>query len=138
MSKGYTGSHHEHVCGPGRRAGSPLLLVATPAAGHLYGRYKEGAYLAPGKHFKMSSPFPDEPIGSDGRPPENNNAGAVSFIDMKGRLNGVLYMKDKDKTIARNGCGREQQALLSAADGTADREAGGAELEVRRGRRRLE
>ena len=82
---------------------APLLLAATPAAGHLYGRYNDGVYLAPGKLFKMSSPFPDAPIVSDGRQPENNNAGAVSFIDMTGRLNGVLYMEDKDKTIGADG-----------------------------------
>ena len=81
---------------------APFLLAATTAAGHLYGRYKDGVYLAPGKLFKMSSPFPDEPIVSDGRQPENNNAGAVSFIDMTGRLNGVLYMQDKGGTIGAN------------------------------------
>ena len=65
----------------------------------------DGVYLAPGKLFKMSSPFPDEPIVSDGRQPENNNAGAVSFIDMTGRLNGVLYMEDKGRHD-RRGRGR--------------------------------
>jgi hypothetical protein len=79
---------------------APFLLAATTAAGHLYGRYKDGVYLAPGKLFKMTSPFPEEPIVSDGREPKNNNAGAVSFIDMTGRLNGVLYMEDKGGTIA--------------------------------------
>ncbi len=81
---------------------APFLLAATTAAGHLYGRYKDGVYLAPGKLFKMSSPFPDDPIVSDGRQPENNHAGAVSFIDMTGRLNGVLYMQDKGGTIGAN------------------------------------
>ncbi len=47
----------------------------------------------------MSLPFPDEPIVSDGREPKNNSAGAVSFIDMTGRLNGILYMEDKGGTI---------------------------------------
>jgi hypothetical protein len=79
---------------------APYLLAATEAAGHLYGRYSDGVYLAPSKLFKITSPFPDEPIVSDGRQPENNNAGAVSFIDMTGRLNGVLYMEDKDGSIA--------------------------------------
>jgi hypothetical protein len=51
----------------------------------------------------MSSPFPDEAIVSDGRQPENNNAGAVSLIDMTGRLNGVLYMEDKEKTLGAEG-----------------------------------
>ena len=63
---------------------APFLLAATPAAGNLYGRFNDGVYLAPGKLFKMSAPFPDDPIVSDGRQPENNNAGAVSFIDMTG------------------------------------------------------
>lgn len=79
---------------------APFLLAATTAAGHLYGRFTDGVYLAPGKLFRMSSPFPEEPIVSDGREPKNNNAGAVSFIDMTGRLNGVLYMEDKGGTIA--------------------------------------
>lgn len=82
---------------------APFLLAATQAAGHLYGQYSKGVYQAPGKLFRMSSPFPDEPVVSDGRQPENNNAGAVSFIDMTGRLNGVLYMEDKDKTIGAGG-----------------------------------
>ena len=82
---------------------APLLLAATPAAGHLYGRYSDGVYLAPGKLFKMTSPFPEEPIVSDGREPQNNNAGAVSFIDMTGRLNCVLYMEDKSKSIGADG-----------------------------------
>jgi hypothetical protein len=76
-------------------AAAPFLMAATTAAGHLYGRYHDGVYLAPGKLFKISSPFPDEPIVSDGRQPENNNAGAVSFIDDAGRLLGVLYMENK-------------------------------------------
>jgi hypothetical protein len=78
---------------------APFLLAATVTQGNLYGRFNDGVYLAPGKLFKMSSPFPDEPVVSDGRQPENNNAGAVSFIDQAGRLNGVLYMEDKDGTI---------------------------------------
>jgi hypothetical protein len=78
---------------------APFLLAATVASGHLYGRYNDGVYLAPGKLFKMSSPFPDQPIVSDGQQPENNKAGAVSFIDQAGRMNGVLYMQDKAGTI---------------------------------------
>ena len=46
----------------------------------------------------MSSPFPEQPIVSDGRQPDNNNAGAVSFIDEAGRLLGVLYMENKAKS----------------------------------------
>jgi hypothetical protein len=77
---------------------APFLLAATVAQGNLYGRYNDGVYHAPGKLFRISSPFPDEPIVSDGRQPENNNAGAVSFIDSAGRLLGVLYMEKKGGT----------------------------------------
>jgi len=75
---------------------APFLCAATVSQGNLYGRYNDGVYLAPGKLFKMSSPFPEEPIVSDGQQPENNHAGAVSFIDQSGRLLGVLYMENKD------------------------------------------
>ena len=83
---------------------APLLCAATVAQGNYYGRYRDGVYTAPGKLFRITSPFPDEPTVSDGREPENNNAGAVSFIDDAGRLMGVLYMenmeyKDGDGTI---------------------------------------
>jgi hypothetical protein len=74
---------------------SPLLGAATVASGHLYGIYKDGVYTAPGKIFRVSSPFPDDPTVSDGREPENSNAGALSFIDGMGRLLGVLYMDNK-------------------------------------------
>jgi len=74
---------------------APLLCAATVVQGHLYGRYKDGIYYAPSKLFTVSSPFPDDPVVSDGREPENNNAGAVSFIDQMGRLNGILYMEAK-------------------------------------------
>ena len=73
-----------------------LLCAATTLAsqGKIYGFFKDGVYTAPGKLFKVSSPFPDEPIVSDGREKENNNAGAVTFIDTAGRLNGILYMEN--------------------------------------------
>jgi hypothetical protein len=74
---------------------SPLLGAATVTSGHLYGIYKDGVYTAPGKIFRVSAPFPDDPTVSDGREPENNNAGALSFIDSMGRLLGVLYMDNK-------------------------------------------
>jgi len=74
---------------------APLLGAATVATGHYYGNYKDGVYTAPGKLFRVSSPFPDDPTVSDGREPENNNAGAVSFIDSAGRLLGILYMDRK-------------------------------------------
>lgn len=74
---------------------APLLGAATVTSGHLYGVYKDGSYTAPGKVFRVSSPFPDDPTVSDGREPANNNAGAVSFIDGMGRLLGVLYMDNK-------------------------------------------
>lgn len=85
-------------------AAAPLLLAATQTQGNLYGRFNDGVYLAPSKLFKISSPFPDSPIVSDGREPANNNAGAVSFIDQTGRLNDVLYMEDEGNSIAaKNG-----------------------------------
>lgn len=71
---------------------APLLGAATVTSGHLYGTYKDGIYTAPGKLFRVSSPFPDDPTVSDGREPGNHNAGALSFIDGMGRLLGVLYM----------------------------------------------
>lgn len=77
---------------------APLLGAVTVASGHLYGNYKDGVYTAPGKLFRISSPFPDQPTVSDGRERENNNAGAVSFIDSAGRLLGVLYMENNGLT----------------------------------------
>jgi len=74
---------------------SPLLGAATVFSGNLYGTYKDGIYTAPGKLFRVSSPFPEEATVSDGREPENHNAGALSFIDGMGRLLGVLYMDNK-------------------------------------------
>jgi hypothetical protein len=75
---------------------APFLCAATMSQGNLYGRYNDGVYQAPGKLFKMSSPFPEEAIVSDGQQPENNHAGAASFIDQSGHLLGVLYMENKD------------------------------------------
>ena len=80
---------------------APFLLAATVSSGNLYGRFNDGIYYAPSKLFTVSSPFPDEPIVSDGRQPDNNNAGAVSFIDQMGRMNGILYMEDKGKSIGK-------------------------------------
>lgn len=79
-----------------------LLCTATVLAsqGKIYGYFKDGVYTAPGKLFKVSSPFPEEPIVSDGREKENNNAGAVTFIDMGGRLNGILYMENDARLAA--------------------------------------
>ena len=74
---------------------APFLVAATITQGHFYGRYSDGVYTAPGKVFRITSPFPDNPVVSDGREPANNNAGAVSFIDNAGRLQGVLYMDNK-------------------------------------------
>jgi hypothetical protein len=67
---------------------APFLAASTVTQGHLYGRFNDGVYLVPGKLFKMSSPFPEQPIVSDGRQPDNNNAGAVSFIDEAGTIDG--------------------------------------------------
>ncbi len=79
---------------------APLLCAGTVSNGHYFGRYNDGVYTAPGKLFRMSSPFPDEATVSDGRERENNNAGAVSFIDSAGRMLGVLYMQDMDGLAA--------------------------------------
>jgi hypothetical protein len=88
---------------------APFLLAATAAQGNLYGRFNDGVYLAPSKLFRMSSPFPDDPTVSDGREPENNNAGAVSFIDSAGRMLGVLYMEDKGSTKITGGSADSKQ-----------------------------
>ena len=90
---------------------SPLLGAATVASGHLYGIYKDGIYTAPGKIFRVSSPFPDDPTVSDGREPGNHNAGALSFIDGFGRLLGILYM---DNPGAGSGQGTETDAAQQA------------------------
>lgn len=82
---------------------APLLCAATVSSGHLYGQFNNGVYTAPGKLFRVSSPFPDQPIVSDGREPENNNAGAVSFIDSYGRMLGILYMDNKGFAAADAG-----------------------------------
>ena len=103
ISKGYTGGQMNKLAVLVAIAAAPVLLAATNTQGNLYGRFNDGVYLAPSKLFTISSPFPDNPIVSDGREPANNNAGAVSFIDQAGRLNGVLYMEDKDKAIGTNG-----------------------------------
>lgn len=79
---------------------APFLCAATVIQGNLYGRFNDGTYIAPGKLFRVSSPFPEEPIVSDGREPENYNAGAVSFIDQMGRLNGILYMENDGYSVA--------------------------------------
>lgn len=77
-----------------------FLCVAGSQAspGRYYGHYMDGVYTAPGRLFRISAPFPDGPSVSDGREPENNNAGAVSFIDSAGRLLGILYMEN-DKSV---------------------------------------
>ena len=86
---------------------APLLGAATVTSGHLYGTYKDGNYTAPGRIFRVSAPFPDDPIVSDGREPANSNAGALSFIDGFGRLLGVLYM---DNQGAASGQGTNSDA----------------------------
>ena len=93
---------------------APFLLAATEHEGNLYGRFNDGVYFAPSKLFKMSSPFPDTPIVSDGRQPENNNAAPVTFIDQAGRMVGVLYMENKGKTNAPRATGRATSPTGSA------------------------
>jgi hypothetical protein len=89
---------------------APFLCAATVTSGHLYGRYNDGIYTAPGKLFRISSPFPDQPIVSDGQEPKNNKAGAVSFIDSAGRLQGVLYMQNKG-FVAADGANPDTKLL---------------------------
>jgi len=88
---------------------APFLLAATVASGNLYGRYSDGVYLAPKKLFQMTTPFPDDPIISDGSEPANNNAGAVSFIDSAGRMLGMLYMEDKGAAKATEAANDSKQ-----------------------------
>jgi hypothetical protein len=90
-------------------AAAPFLGAATVAGGHLYGRYHDGVYTAPGKLFRVTSPFPDDPTVSDGQEPANNNAGALSFIDGAGRLLGVLYMEGKGAKDAAAGAEATRQ-----------------------------
>jgi hypothetical protein len=92
---------------------APLLCAATVASGHLYGRYNDGVYTAPSKLFRITSPFPDKAIVSDGREPENNNAGAVSFIDDAGRLLGVLYMQNMGEMDEQAASGEPVKVLGS-------------------------
>ncbi|MEX2149626.1 MAG: hypothetical protein WD793_05400 [Steroidobacteraceae bacterium] len=89
---------------------APLLCAATVTSGHLYGRYNDGVYTAPGKLFRLTSPFPDQPVVSDGQEPANNKAGAVSFIDSAGRMQGVLYMNNKGYQAAE-GAGPDTKLL---------------------------
>jgi hypothetical protein len=74
------------------------VLSAAPAqaAGRILGTFKDGVYTNHEKLFTVQSPFPEEPTILDGRDPENDGAGAVSFIDDFGRLLGILYMKNRD------------------------------------------
>ncbi len=71
-------------------------LIAAPAqAGRILGRFSDGVYSNPQKIFNVRSPFPGEPAILDGIDPDNNGAGAVSFIDEGGRLLGILYMNNQ-------------------------------------------
>lgn len=70
-------------------------LIATPAqAGRILGFFTDGVYKNPQKIFNVRSPFPGDPAILDGIDPDNNGAGAVSFIDEYGRLLGILYMRN--------------------------------------------
>jgi hypothetical protein len=92
--------NRKHLIAIAISAVAPFLIAATVTSGHYYGKYDDGVYTAPGKLFRITSPFPDDPVVSDGREPENNNAGAVSFIDSSGRMQGVLYMENKGKSAS--------------------------------------
>jgi len=71
-------------------------LVAAPAqAGRILGFFSDGVYQDPLKIFTVRSPFPGKPTVNDGIEPDNNGAGAVSFIDPSGELRGILYMNNQ-------------------------------------------
>ena len=71
-------------------------FCAAPAqAGRILGFFSDGVYKNPQKIFTVRSPFPGEPAILDGINPDNNGAGAVSFIDEAGRLLGILYMNNQ-------------------------------------------
>lgn len=72
-----------------------MALCATAgASGRILGHFSGGVYQNPQKIFNVRSPFPGEPAILDGIDPDNNGAGAVSFIDEAGRLLGILYMNN--------------------------------------------
>ncbi|MGB5132659.1 MAG: hypothetical protein WBO00_08590 [Steroidobacteraceae bacterium] len=70
-------------------------LCAAPAqAGRILGFFNDGVYSDPQKIFTVQSPFPGKPAVLDGIEPDNNGAGAVSFIDQTGELRGILTMRN--------------------------------------------
>ena len=72
-----------------------LICVAPAQAGRIVGHFSDGVYRNPQKVFNVRSPFPGTPAILDGIDPDNNGAGAVSFIDDFGRLLGILYMDNQ-------------------------------------------
>ena len=70
------------------------LCATAGASGRILGHFTGGVYQNPQKIFNVRSPFPGEPAIQDGIEPDNNGAGAVSFIDEAGRLLGILYMNN--------------------------------------------
>ena len=73
-------------------------IGAAPAqAGRIVGHFSNGVYRDPQKIFTVNSPFPGEPSILDGIDPDNNGAGAVSFIDQSGELRGILYMNNQTR-----------------------------------------
>ncbi len=73
-------------------------LCSTPArAERILGWFTDGVYENPQKIFTVRSPFPGKPAVLDGIEPDNNGAGAVSFIDQTGELRGILYMDNRIK-----------------------------------------
>lgn len=71
------------------------LLAAPAQAGRILGFFSDGVYRDPLKIFTVTSPFPGKPAVLDGIEPDNNGAGAVSFIDQSGELRGILYMNNR-------------------------------------------
>jgi hypothetical protein len=71
-------------------------LIGAPAqAGRILGFFSDGVYKDPQKVFTVQSPFPGKPDVLDGIEPDNNGAGAVSFIDQSGELRGILFMNNQ-------------------------------------------
>lgn len=71
------------------------VLSAAPAeAARILGYFSNGVYSDPQKVMTVRSPFPGKPTVLDGIEPDNNGAGAVSFIDEFGALRGILHMRN--------------------------------------------
>ena len=75
-----------------------LVIAAPSQAGRILGYFADGVYQSPERVFNVRSPFPGKPAVLDGIEPENNGAGAVSFIEQSGELRGILYMNNRGRS----------------------------------------